>query len=382
MSQTYTLVPTQRHVPNLDIRQELNEMACLDLVWQVDRVSSPASLLPVAEDRFSGVDDFHEQDSPGFVLVDRLGILFQRAGRFHDAMIFHEFNYRQMLRWQMEFRRTHKGHCLVRCADCYHFLGYRAIAKRFLMLTLCEDAITYGPIEIINQSGVGSRLKLQYGMPDSEIMRYAQCALEIAVRDVDLCAYPEWILQNMDLDWMTEFPGPNEASVYRVNEIYARMLICKLGSSYGQALETLAEYLLGCIPGCRTAARKRSLSTDYDVICSIEGLDLDFRSEIGRYFVCECKDWNKAADFTTVAKFARVLDSMKARFGILFATRGISGAGKGKHAEREQLKVYQDRGMVIVVVDRTDLERVAEGYSFLALLRSKYERIRLDLVGS
>lgn len=111
----------------------------------------------------------------------------------------------------------------------------------------------------------------------------------------------------------------------------------------------------------------------------MEGFEVDFRSEMGRYFVCECKDWNKPADFTTMAKFCRVLDSTKSRFGILFSKQGISGAKKTVYAEREQLKVFQDRGMVIVVIDEKDLEYISNSRNFINLLRQRYEKIRLDL---
>jgi hypothetical protein len=155
-----------------------------------------------------------------------------------------------------------------------------------------------------------------------------------------------------------------------------------LGAGKGEELELLTEYLMSCMPGCRTMRRQRSGSTDYDVICSMEGFDVDFRSELGRYFVCECKDWAKPADFTTMAKFCRVLDSIKSRFGILVSKDGISGAGRSADAEREQLKVFQDRGMVIVVLDMSDLERVADGANLVQLLRERYETIRLDLRGT
>jgi hypothetical protein len=74
-----------------------------------------------------------------------------------------------------------------------------------------------------------------------------------------------------------------------------------------------------------------------------------------------------------------VLDSTKSRFGILFSKAGISGQPETKYAAREQLKVFQDRGMVIVVVDKDDLEHVANGGNFTGLLRQKYEEVRLDL---
>ena len=111
----------------------------------------------------------------------------------------------------------------------------------------------------------------------------------------------------------------------------------------------------------------------------MEGFEVDFRSELGRYFVCECTDWDSPADFTLLAKFCRVLDSVKSRFGILFSKQGISGEGKNRDAGLEQLKVFQDRGMVIVVIDQSDLEQVANGANFISLLRTKYENVRLNL---
>jgi hypothetical protein len=111
----------------------------------------------------------------------------------------------------------------------------------------------------------------------------------------------------------------------------------------------------------------------------MEGFDVDFRSELGRYFVCECKDWSDAADFTTMAKFCRVLDSFKAKFGILFSKSGISGQSGSAFAAREQLKIFQDRGIVIVVIDLEDLESVAAGLNFISLLRTRYESVRLDI---
>ena len=114
----------------------------------------------------------------------------------------------------------------------------------------------------------------------------------------------------------------------------------------------------------------------------MEGFEVDFRSELGRYFVCECKDWVLPADFTVMAKFCRVLDSTKSRFGVLFSSGGLSGAGSSAFAEREQFKVFHDRGIVIIVLDRDDLEQTASGANLVQLLRKRYEAVRLDLQGS
>lgn len=71
---------------------------------------------------------------------------------------------------------------------------------------------------------------------------------------------------------------------------------------------------------------------------------------VRRYFICECKDWEKPVDFTTMSKLCRILSSTKIKFGILFAKNGISGEGKLLYAEREQRKVFQDSDIIFRIV--------------------------------
>jgi hypothetical protein len=247
------------------------------------------------------------------------------------------------------------------------------------MLTLCEDAIK-GKGEISPQTtGVYYRL-IWSGVSHDRLSQYATKFFKLSQSLPDQARFPEALLQRLDTDWLTEVPSENEAFFYQVNPIYAEYLLRKLGDGTGEALELLAQYLMSCMAGCRTRRRERSGSlTDYDMVCSMEGFELDFRSEFGRHFVCECKDWKIPADFTVMAKFCRILDSIKSRFGILFSKNGVSGDGAAKFADREQLKFFQDRGSVIVVLDENDLTTIAKGANLIALLRTKYETVRLDL---
>lgn len=312
---------------------------------------------------------------------ERIGNLFKNQGRFHEALSIYYALYYQLLEVQEstgEF--ISKGTPLVWISECYFSMQFPVLTKRYLMLTLFEDAIqTKGNVPP-ESTGVYWRLVYRHGLSDSELNRYANTAYELFKRFPEKAIYPEWVLQQIDNNWMTEIPSPFEADIYVVNPKYIRRIIDSLGDKQGKSLEDLAEYTLSCMPGCRTTKRQKTQSTDLDIVCSMEGFEVDFRSEFGRYFVCECKDWRKAADFSTLAKFCRVLDSIKARFGILFSTHGISGTGKNKNAELERLKVFQDRGMIIVVIDREDLKKLAEGENFINLLRHKYERVRLDLL--
>jgi hypothetical protein len=95
--------------------------------------------------------------------------------------------------------------------------------------------------------------------------------------------------------------------------------------------------------------------------------------------VCECKDWKKKSGISVIAKFCRILDSTKSRFRVLFLQSGLAGMHNGSHAAREQQEIFQDRGLVIVVIEAKDVRAVADGENFIQILRETYEVVRLDL---
>jgi len=309
-----------------------------------------------------------------------IGLFYRANSRWHDAIAIYSAMHDHFLELQLTTsQRIHKGMPLVWIADCYLALVNVPLSKRYMMQTLIEDAITHEGV--VDPVGTGSyfRLAWRHGLPDVELKRYALEAFTVWKNDQINGLFSEFVLQELDKKWIIEVPSPNDAGIYKANTVYISYLLSQLGEGTGKVLERLADYVLSCVPGCRTAMRKRSYSTDYDIVCTLEGPEVDFRAAFGRYFICECKDWEKPADFTAFAKFARVLDSIKASFGIIFSREGISGEGTTEYAEREQVKVFQDRGMVIVVIDQDDLQFLANSGNFVSLLRGKYEKVRLDL---
>lgn len=307
------------------------------------------------------------------------GIRYMNDGRTWEALGVFETLYDQMHLYQKKSgKRCHKGVPLFWMHDCHDRFGNAVLAKRYLMMTLCEDAITHKGIVAVQQTGAYHR-SVWMGMPHERFSNYAAEFWRLFQRNRREGKFPEWLLQKVDQDWMVEKPSPKETTLCPVNRSYIEFLLDGLGKTKGNSLEILALYLVGAMPGCRAMLRHRSKSTDYDVVGVVEGEFADFRSEIGRYFLCECKDWKSPANFAACAKFCRVLDSTKCRFGILFSKKGVTGQGKTHDAERELLKVFHDRGIVIVVVNEADLKRVVEGASFSTMLRSKYEQVRFDL---
>jgi hypothetical protein len=357
------------------VLEELRTLAP-DLVPVVHEPDAAARLIALLPETYTPE---RVAQPPGDRPWELAGLLLLNSGRAYEALgIFWEL-YQHMLKAQSDGTRVHKGMPLVWISESFKRLGFPVHAKRYLMLTLCEDALREKGDVSPRTSGIYFRLVWGHGLSDAELRRYVQQFFDLSQTLPQDSLYPEALLQRVDDNWLTELPSPYEASTYWVNRVYIELLLRRLGGGAGESLEILAEYLMSCMPGCRTRRRERSGSTDYDIVCAMEGFDVDFRSELGRYFVCECKDWASPADFTTMAKFCRVLDSTKSRFGILFAKSGISGAGANQFAEREQLKVFQDRGVVIVVLSLSDLKAVASGANLITMLRRRYESVRLDL---
>jgi tetratricopeptide (TPR) repeat protein len=336
------------------------------------------------------INEFKEKIQPEQVMEDTneqktweaIGQFYRNGGRYFEAIEVHSSLYEYMLLGQRRTgKRAHKGMPLCWLYDCFNILNYYSISKRYLMLTLIEDAIETK--NHVNADNTGSYFRLIWhrGLPEDDFNNYANLAYKIYQSDPDNGMFPEWILPQLDQGWMTEFPSLLEGNMYYASRNYLEYLITKLGDPNGIYLEKIAGYLLFCMPGARINQRQRTNSTELDIVCCIDGLQNDFRSELGHYFVCECKDYKNAkVGYPIVAKFIRVLDSTKSRFGIIVSTTGITGKGKRKDAELEIIKVFQDRGVVIIDINLDDIKLVANGFNFINMMRSKYENIRLDKI--
>jgi len=254
------------------------------------------------------------------------------------------------------------------------------MAEFYLMLTLIEDSISESG-KVKEAGGVLWRLAATNGWTKSKVADWFKAAFTKKSFYDDLGWCPEAVLQEMGSDWQLSLPAIEESVCWFPNQFFCRLLIDNLGSKGadgGKTLERLAAYLMACMPGTRVKRRVITTSTDLDVFCSIEGVMTDFRQELGRQWICECKDTD-VVGFTAVAKFARVLDSSKCKSGVLFTRNRVSGDGEYRWAHQEICRLYQQHGIVIMVIDLDDMKAAAEGQSFLSLLRNRYEHVRHDL---
>ena len=287
--------------------------------------------------------------------------------------------YNQILQYQIHSKKyVHKGMPLVWLYEFYRTINFKAIADKYMFLTCVEDAII-DKGHFNRQAGVYFRLNFHFGMNDAAINKLGKDLYSLYIKNKKRVINPEYYLQLYGDSWKNKIPSVEEYNYWDINRFYFNELLSQLNDRTGKALESIAEYLFMNIPGATTLKRAKTPSTDYDLLCVFEGNYHDFRRELGNYIICECKNWKKPADFTTVAKFMRLLDSTKCQTGVLFSKNGLSGAGRNRYGEREIIKYFQDRGKVIIVVSEKDLNNINKGSSFITLLKNKYEKIRFDL---
>jgi hypothetical protein len=114
----------------------------------------------------------------------------------------------------------------------------------------------------------------------------------------------------------------------RVQEYFARGASAETTTEQGRALEDLVCYLFEAVPGI--GLTERNLANPFGT----EEIDVTFwndRHPTGLWFLpttilVECKNWTRPFGGDEVAYFVRKLQNRKLDFGLLVATRGITGS--------------------------------------------------------
>ncbi len=126
-------------------------------------------------------------------------VILLRQGRAHEGAALLWGLYENMLEAQQRSSsRVHKGMPLVRLSDTFLSLGFPLHAKRYMMLTLVEDALRENGVVSPETTGTYFRLVWGYGMSHDELAHYARDANQKALADASLAVFPEALLQDMD----------------------------------------------------------------------------------------------------------------------------------------------------------------------------------------
>ena len=104
-----------------------------------------------------------------------IGYLYRLLGRTHDALLIYNTEYSNTIDAQIEMEeRIHKGAVLYWISECFMLMNYYSLSKKYMMLALCEDAITLSGKINTDSTGTYHRLVWEKKMSKEEYSRYEE----------------------------------------------------------------------------------------------------------------------------------------------------------------------------------------------------------------
>ncbi len=225
------------------------------------------------------------------------------------------------------------------------------------------DKIAKGCLKEIEQTHRGDWSQAE-GFPEEIVCRFAQTsgASFAMANAVSACEFPlsgayfQALLSRVDADYKRGEEGKK-----------------------GDALENLAVYLSLLLPGCLPLRKVEDEAgvSEHDIVvhnlCDAGNLASEL---LGRHFLVECKNWGQAVGTRDVGYFLYRIRLTHARFGIMFASAGISGEDITEAKELVR-RAYHEDGNICVVTDHQDLDSLSKGEtSFWWMLVEKIEALR------
>jgi dCTP deaminase len=145
----------------------------------------------------------------------------------------------------------------------------------------------------------------------------------------------------------------------------------------GRLLEDLIENLLSQIRGIKTIKKNARLKSEEIDIIVQNNVDDTFWKTLGNPLVVECKNWSSKVGTDEIGNLVVKMNALSpdVKTGILVAVNGISG-NSYRDAQLRR-REYRQKGIYIVVIERTDLERVAAGKVMSQVIEERYNELYL-----
>lgn len=138
----------------------------------------------------------------------------------------------------------------------------------------------------------------------------------------------------------------------------------------GRLLEDLLALLLKSIPGFEVADRKRGLDEEFDLITRIDATTDSFWQQEGQYLIVECKNWSRPCD---PKELHHLLGKLRLRFGRARLGFFVAPAGFTAGFQTTLAAMRLDH-LLVVPIDRDDLERLVEAESRSDVLKALHQR--------
>lgn len=168
--------------------------------------------------------------------------------------------------------------------------------------------------------------------------------------------------------------------LFRINPAHYKELLLKTDKANSskekkESLEELAAYLFSSCEDLFKVVERNKLTTTAEIDAVVA--QNTFIREWGEYFIIECKNWKKPVGAPVISRITGNLQKYKCRIGILFSKEGVTGENY-HYAKGEIREQFLLNNLIILVFDKEDLEKIAQGENFLDLLEKKYRDLKFS----
>lgn len=145
----------------------------------------------------------------------------------------------------------------------------------------------------------------------------------------------------------------------------------------GRRLETFTAFLVSTVPGMRprSGLLHQGSTGELDVLATMFGETPYPLPGRPLEWLIECKNWKDKVGAPEVGHFLAKMQHSAATFGIIIAKEDLTG-GKDSAGERFRREFSLREGIVCLVLNSQDIEKLGKSGTFRALIEDKYEQER------
>lgn len=382
-------------MPNTDPRQQLiNELynavrqqdpQLADIVAKQEGIEACYTHLHANKAKLINVEYVH-------AWVQAARLYSNLAGSAHEGTAILHRTYECMLEFEatLEGRKVSNlpagtGTVLWWLGTLYQADNFQRTSERYYTLALCSDIIGENSVENMQKKlGAYPALRTRHRHSETKLTQWTEEAMAKQGELIKALNPNTWIPENLlthvESSLIYEPPSMPEARAYPINKFFLRRLLDqaeerdgKHATQIGNSLEMLGKYLFQCMPGATT--QKKITDTGVpDILVRTIDPPPGFRSTLGEYFLCECKNEKSPTDVQSASQILDALMETNCAFGVLLTLNGTTANADNR------IKIAHIRGVTtIITLTKEDVTSLIDGEQLVGILQEKYEKLRFHL---
>lgn len=123
----------------------------------------------------------------------------------------------------------------------------------------------------------------------------------------------------------------------------------------------------------------RTKTSEIDIVCEVSRQhNINLLHEMGRFFIIECKNWNKPVGAKEIRDFRVKIEDHHLRLGLFFSRNGITGERNGADGLGEIYDTFKTKDIFIILITLNDIGKIDGETEIFDLVDYKMDQIRFN----